>query len=114
MTGKYKLEISEPHIEDTETGECYDLCGKDNLEYIVELWNKRVEENKQLKKENQELKLLVQDWEALDEEKNEELDGQNQALKKLKKENKQLKSENQNLRKCINEIYVISSRESVE
>ena len=72
MTGKYKLEISEPHIEDTETGECYDLCGKDNLEYIVELWNKIVDENKQLK------------------------------------------FENQNLRKCINEIYLISSKESVE
>ena len=91
MTEKYKLEISEPHIEDTETGECYDLCGKDNLEYIVELWNKRVDENRQLKKENQELELLVQDWEALDEEKDEELNKQNQALKKLKKENEQLK-----------------------
>ena len=72
MTGKYKLEISEPHIEDVETGECYDLCGKDNLEYIVELWNKIVDENERLK------------------------------------------SENQNLRKCINEIYLISSKESVE
>ena len=72
MTEKYKLEISEPHIEDTETGECYDLHGKDNLIYIVELWNKIADENKELK------------------------------------------SENQNLRKCINEIYIISSRESAE
>ena len=35
-------------------------------------------------------------------------------LNELEKENKQLKSENQNLRKCINEIYLISSKESVE
>ena len=35
-------------------------------------------------------------------------------LNKLNDENEQLKSENQNLRKCINEIYLISSRESVE
>ena len=35
-------------------------------------------------------------------------------LNKLNDENEELKSENQNLRKCINEIYLISSRESVE
>ena len=35
-------------------------------------------------------------------------------LNKLNDENEQLKSENQNLRKCINEIYLISSKESVE
>ena len=35
-------------------------------------------------------------------------------LNKLNDENEQLKSENQNLRKCINEIYIISSREGVE
>ena len=35
-------------------------------------------------------------------------------LNKLNDENEQLKSENQNLRKCINEIYLISSRGSVE
>ena len=52
MTEKYKLEISEPHIEDTETGECYDLHGKDNLIYIVELWNKIAEENEELKQRN--------------------------------------------------------------
>ena len=35
-------------------------------------------------------------------------------LNELNDENEQLRSENQNLRKCINEIYLISSRESVE
>ena len=35
-------------------------------------------------------------------------------LNDLTEENEELKSENQNLRKCINEIYLISSRESVE
>lgn len=39
------------------------------------------------------LKLLVQNWEALDEEKDEQLDKQNQKLKKLVKENKQLKQQ---------------------
>lgn len=49
------------------------------------------DENKQLKMGINSLKLLVQNWEALDEEKDEQLDKQNQALKKLKKENEQLK-----------------------
>ena len=35
-------------------------------------------------------------------------------LNELNDENEQLKEKNQNLRKCINEIYLISSRESVE
>lgn len=50
-------------------------------------------ENKQLKMGIDSLKLLVQNWEALDEEKDEQLDRQNQALKKLKKENEQLTSD---------------------
>lgn len=57
MTKKYKLQISEPHIEDTETGECYDLHGKDNLMYIVELWNKIVDENRQLKQRIKKLEI---------------------------------------------------------
>ena len=48
-------------------------------------------ENEQLKKENNELKLLVQNWESLDDEKDSQLDKQNNALKKLKKENQLLK-----------------------
>ena len=60
MTKKYKLQISEPHIEDTETGECYDLSGKDNLIYLVELWNTRVDENKRLKSDLKYWKTLAQ------------------------------------------------------
>ena len=37
-----------------------------------------------------------------------------ECLNNLVDENEQLKEKNQNLRKCINEIYLISSRESVE
>lgn len=48
-------------------------------------------ENNQLKMGVDSLKLLVQNWEALDEEKDEQLDRQNQKLKKLIKENAQLK-----------------------
>ena len=54
--------------------------------------NKLNDDNKQLKMGIESLKLLVQNWEALDEEKDEQLDRQNQALKKLRKENEQLKS----------------------
>lgn len=32
----------------------------------------------------------------------------------IEKENEELKEENKNLRKCINTIYIISSKESVE
>lgn len=48
-------------------------------------------ENNQLKMGVDSLKLLVQNWEALDDEKDEQLDRQNQKLKKLVKENAQLK-----------------------
>lgn len=48
-------------------------------------------ENKQLKMRIDSLKLLVKNWEALDKEKDEQLDRQNQSLKKLVKENAQLK-----------------------
>ena len=52
-----------------------------------------VDKIKEVEKENNSLKLLVQNWEALDEEKDEQLDKQNQALKKLKKENEQLRKD---------------------
>ena len=71
----------------------------------IQKWvNNLFEENRQLKMENNELKLLVQNWESLDEEKDEQLDKQNQALKKLKKENEQLKSKNDDMRFLINNI----------
>ena len=60
--------------------------------------NRLTEENEQLKMGINSLKLLVKNWEALDEEKDEQLDKQNQVLKKLKKENEQLKSEVKSLR----------------
>ena len=60
---------------------------------LVDLMNTLAEENKQLKMGIDSLKLVVQNWEALDEEKDGQLDRQNQALKKLVKENDQLKNE---------------------
>lgn len=70
-------------------------------EKIIQELNELVETNRELYKENKQLKmginslkLLVQDWEALDEEKDEQLNRQSQALKKLKKENEQLKQSN--------------------
>lgn len=81
-------------------------------------------ENKELKMGINSLKLLVQDWEALDEEKDEQLDRQSQALKKLKKENEQLKSkyseqctqldflkdENKHMRYVLNENKQLKQR----
>ena len=58
---------------------------------LVDLMNTLAEENKQLKMGIDSLKLVVQNWEALDEEKDEQLNRQNQSLKKLVKENAQLK-----------------------
>lgn len=75
----------------------YETHRKEKCLELVDLLNDFSEENKQLKKENNELKLLVQNWEALDEEKDEQIDRQSQALKKLKKENEQLKSKNRGL-----------------
>lgn len=62
-----------------------------NCKAICDKLNEIMEENRQLKMGINSLKLLVQNWEALDEEKDEQLDRQNQALKKLVKENAQLK-----------------------
>lgn len=78
MTEKYKLEISEPHIEDVETGECYDLHGKDNLMYIVKLWNELVDKN-------------IQSEEDLDYYKTKCVSLET-GMFNLERENKQLKS----------------------
>ena len=54
MTDKFKLVKSEPHIENIETGECYDL-DSDNFSYIVKVMNDLSNENKKLKQENERL-----------------------------------------------------------
>ena len=46
-----------------------------------------------LEKENRTLKLLVQNWEQLDEEKDEQLEKMNDSLKRLVEEKKQLQQE---------------------
>ena len=55
MTDKFKLVKSEPHIENIETGECYDL-DSDNFSYIVKVMNELSNENEKLKQENEKLK----------------------------------------------------------
>lgn len=47
MTEKFKLVKSEPHIENIETGECYDL-DSDNFSYIVKIMNDLSNENERL------------------------------------------------------------------
>ena len=58
MTDKFKLVKSEPHIENIETGECYDL-DSDNFSYIVKVMNDLSNENKKLKQENERLSLQI-------------------------------------------------------
>ena len=50
-------------------------------------------ENLNLKKENKEIKLLVQEWERLDNEKDKQLEKMNDSLKRFVEENKQLQQE---------------------
>lgn len=50
-------------------------------------------EIKKLKKENSTLKLLVQNWEQLDDEKDEQLEKMNDSLKRFVEENNQLQQE---------------------
>ena len=71
----------------------YETHRKEKCLELVDLLNDFSEENKQLKMGINSLKLLVQNWEALDEEKDEQIDRQSQALKKLKKENLNLSEE---------------------
>ena len=84
--------ISTGIVMDTVTEKEYN-CEMRIDDDFLNLVNTIAEENEQLKMENNSLKLLVQNWEALDEEKEGQLDKQNQALKKLKKENEKLKEE---------------------
>lgn len=86
--GEYEIILRDDGIYILQTEEYrFHLDEKTHVEKIARLIN----ENKQLKMENNSLKLLVQNWEALDEEKDGQLDKQNQALKKLKNENEKLK-----------------------
>lgn len=59
MINKFKLIKSEPHIENTETSECYDL-DSDNFSYIVKIMNDLSNENEKLKKskKGQELEIV--------------------------------------------------------
>ena len=68
--------------------EIVDLLNELDEKYVDEFSLRETlqQELQRVENENEELKLLVQNWESLDEEKDEQLDKQNQALKKLKKE----------------------------
>lgn len=99
-----------------DNGKWVALCHVDCEDDFVNLLNNSSEENKQLKMENNSLKLLVQGWEALDEEKDEQLNKQNQALKKLKKENEQLKQKIKSINEILNKDmgYIESFRKIEE
>ena len=58
-------------------------------------------ENFNLKKENRTLKLLVQNWEQLDDEKDEQLEKMNDSLKRLVEEKKKLEEEIETLHEQI-------------
>ena len=79
-----------------DTGELIDLNNHKFIDYGDEccnLLNELAEENQQLKKQREELFIR---------ERN------------TKNEWRELKQENERLRRCINAIYLISSRESIE
>lgn len=88
MTEDKRFYLDENGINDREYE--FSILGEDEL---VDIINDLNDENGQLKMGIDSLKLLVQNWEALDEEKDGQLDRQNQALKKLKKENEQLRKD---------------------
>ena len=79
-----KLDKKVKCVQEEANDYCEELMGKDEF---IRLYRRQrdkvIEENEQLKMEIDSLKLLVQNWEALDEEKDEQLDKQNQALKKF-------------------------------
>ena len=100
--------VNEPETYGTFQGD------KKSIKEFIEKVNRIVKENEQLKMENNSLKLLVQNWEALDEEKDEQLDKQNQALKKLKKENEQLKQRNENQYNQLTELWGLIKRREWE
>ena len=62
MTEKFKLVKNEPYIENTETGECYDL-DSDNFSYIVKVMNDLSNENRQLKHEIEDLNDILARYE---------------------------------------------------
>ena len=85
---------SRPIIYDDESSDDYYFCGDyRDFESICKRLNNFDIENKNLKKENRTLKLLVQNWEQLDDEKDEQLEKMNGSLKRLVRENKELKKE---------------------
>ena len=100
MTEKYKLEISEPHIEDTETGECYDLHGKDNLTYIVELWNKLVDKNIQSEEDLDYYKAKCASLET--------------GIFNLERENEQLKSTIKKVTELLSDEVDLFSEKAIE
>ena len=79
-----------------DAGTLIDMQTRNTYDYVSDvcgLLNELTEENEQLKKENRTLKLLVQNWEQLDDEKDEQLEKMNDSLKRLIEENKQLQQE---------------------
>ena len=87
-----KLDKKVKCVQEEANDYCEELMGKDEFIRLYRRQRDRViEENNQLKMENNSLKLLVQNWEALDEEKDEQLDKQNQALKKFHDKNEHIK-----------------------
>ena len=91
MTENKRFYLDENGINDREYE--FSILGEDEL---VDIINELNDEHKQLKMGIDSLKLLVQNWEALDEEKDEQLDKQNQALKKFYDENEHIKKIIQN------------------
>lgn len=91
--GYYKGK-SRPLIYDEESCDDYYFCGdyRDFISICRQLNDFDVE-NKKLKKQNKTLKLLLQNWEQLDAEKDRQIEKMNESLNSLVGENRVLKQE---------------------
>lgn len=76
-----------------DNGKWIGICHVDCEDDFVDKLNELNDKKEQLKKENRTLKLLVQNWEQLDDEKDEQLEKMNDSLKRLVEKNKQLQQE---------------------
>ena len=83
-------------------------------EYNAILYSNTAKNEKELLKENEQLKDSVMSWSKSYKRLSEENDGLRIKIRKLRLEKIHQNKENERLRKCINEIYTIARLEEVD
>lgn len=113
-------EINDKENEDMTCGECAKLLNElheENQkckEYNAILYSNTAKNEKELLKENEQLKDSVMSWSKSYKRLSEENDGLRIKIRKLRLEKIHQNKENERLRKCINEIYTIARLEEVD